>query len=98
MAKTPPKEIPGKAATAPKAKPDPLKVRATRMGYYDHARRREGDVFVVEAGDFRPTWMEKVDGETPTQTTTAQQALTQAHVETIQQAARAATGTDRDVL
>jgi hypothetical protein len=100
MAKTPVKEIPGKAATTPKAKPEPLKVRATQTGYYDHARRREGDVFVVEAHDFSEKWMERVAPDTPTQVTTAQQALTQAHVETVAQATRggAMTGTDRDVL
>lgn len=30
------------------AQSEVIKVRATKMGYYDHARRREGDVFTLK--------------------------------------------------
>jgi hypothetical protein len=62
-------------------KPAPIKVRATQMGYYDHVRRREGDVFVVESSQFSKKWMERVDAETPERVTTAKQALKEQHDE-----------------
>jgi hypothetical protein len=52
-----------------------IKVRATRTGYYDHARRREGDVFVAFEHEFSPAWMERVAPGTPEKTTTGQQEL-----------------------
>lgn len=54
----------------------PIKVRATRLGYYDDQRRRVGDVFLIRKWkEFSETWMETVDGRTPERTTTSQQAL-----------------------
>ncbi len=53
-----------------------IKVRAIETGYYGEARRRVGDVFVIDkAADFSSRWMEKVDPETPEKTTSAQKAL-----------------------
>lgn len=68
----------------PVAKSRPFKVVATRLGYYDHVRRREGDVFIVDAEHFADAelpggWMERVDALTPERTTTAPQALKQEH-------------------
>lgn len=38
-----------------------MKVRATKLGYYDHRRRREGDVFEIHSEKaFSKLWMEKV--------------------------------------
>jgi 2-phospho-L-lactate transferase/gluconeogenesis factor (CofD/UPF0052 family) len=98
-------EVPGKAATRPKDKRGPIKVRATELGYYDHVRRypemagRPADVFIVDAEDFSPKWMERVPDETPEQVTTAQQALSQSHRETIAaKVVPSLTQTDRDVL
>jgi len=43
-----------------------MKVKALQLGYYEHKRRREGDVFdLVEEKHFSKNWMEKVDGEEP---------------------------------
>lgn len=39
-----------------------IKVKAIRLGYYDHVRRREGDVFFVPEKLFSKTWMERLDG------------------------------------
>lgn len=59
----------------------PRKVMATRDGYYGHARRREGDVFILEGGDHRGSWMEVVDAGTPPRHTGAQAALDRKHDE-----------------
>lgn len=58
----------------PQQKPAPkrIKVRATRTGYYDLARRRVGDVFVIDEPAFSETWMERVKATTPEQLSTAQ--------------------------
>lgn len=41
-----------------------MKVIATKLGYYDHYRRRPGDVFdLLSDKDFSPRWMEKVGEE-----------------------------------
>ena len=38
-----------------------MKVKATRLGYYKHKRRREGDVFsLLDPSHFSTRWMEKV--------------------------------------
>lgn len=59
-----------------------IKVRALQMGYYDHARRREGDVFYLESEKhFSKKWMVRVDEATPERVTTAKQALQQQHDE-----------------
>lgn len=40
-----------------------IKVIATRMGYYDHKRRKEGSVFTIKSEkDFSKNWMEIADG------------------------------------
>ncbi len=53
-----------------------MKVRATRLGYYDFERRRPGDVFeLLDPRDFSPRWMARVADSTPEQNTTAQEAL-----------------------
>lgn len=56
---------------------DSIKVKATQLGYYEHKRRREGDVFtLVERKDrfgkimtakqqFSSKWMKKVNEDTP---------------------------------
>lgn len=72
---------PAPAAKEPKAKQTRVKVRATQLGYYDHARRREGDVFVIEEKDFSKTWMEKVSATTPESVSTAQDAIDKANGE-----------------
>jgi len=59
-----------------------IKVRATQTGYYDHARRREGDVFLIaSARDFSEKWMEDVDPRTPERLTTGDQELRKKHDE-----------------
>jgi hypothetical protein len=56
------------------------KVRATKMGYYDHERRRPGDVFVLhKKQDFSAKWMEYVRAETPTSKTSPNQAIAKEH-------------------
>ncbi len=51
------------------------KVRAKRLLFYDMARRREGDVFVLrEAGDFKTSQMEWVSASTPEHLTTPREA------------------------
>ncbi len=58
----------------------PTKVRATQAGYYDNARRREGDVFTIQnSGEFSEKWMEKVDKSTPEKTTTGQEVINRDH-------------------
>ena len=72
-------------ASRPPAPPDPatrrFKVRALELGYYDHARRRPGDVFLVNERDFSRKWMEPVDPATPEKTTGATEALRREHGE-----------------
>lgn len=42
-----------------------MKVRAIRLGYYNHKRRREGEIFeVLDDKAFSKVWMEKI-GEAP---------------------------------
>jgi hypothetical protein len=43
-----------------------ITVRAIRLGYYGHKRRREGEEFSIRnESDFSPKWMERLDDETP---------------------------------
>lgn len=43
-----------------------MKVRATQLGYYGHARRRPGDIFEVEnEKQFSKKWMERLDARGP---------------------------------
>jgi 2-phospho-L-lactate transferase/gluconeogenesis factor (CofD/UPF0052 family) len=76
-----PGKNPAPAATEPKAKTRRIKVRATSKGYYDHAIRREGDVFVVDEKDLSQKWMEKVDVDTPEKVSGAQEAINLANGE-----------------
>jgi hypothetical protein len=74
--------------TGPAHQPDPaqgdkpFKVTATQLGYYDHVRRRPGDVFTI-AGErlFSERWMERVDPRTPDKVSTSQQAINEKHDE-----------------
>jgi hypothetical protein len=59
----------------------PQKVRAIRLGYYDHVRRRVGDVFTIQARAFSAVWMEHVDPNTPERLTTGAQDLRRQHDE-----------------
>lgn len=68
-------------AAAKREKGKRIRVAAVRMGYYDHARRRPGDVFDVYEADFSDRWMETVDGSTPIKITTPKQALKAHHDE-----------------
>ena len=57
-----------------------LRVRATRLGYYDHKRRRPGDVFVyaapvVDNNATLPSWLELADASDALKETGAQAAL-----------------------
>lgn len=40
-----------------------MKVRAKRMGYYNHLRRREGVIFEVDPKCFSDMWMEQIESE-----------------------------------
>lgn len=60
---------------------EPIKVRATALGYYGEMRRRVGDVFICSAEAFSPEWMEEVDPRTRERVTSAPQALKRAHDE-----------------
>lgn len=42
--------------------PAPIPVRAIRIGFYDHTRRRPGDEFLVEDESQLGAWMERLDG------------------------------------
>jgi hypothetical protein len=56
-----------------------LKVRALEMGYYEHVRRRPGDVFTIPAHAYNARWMARVPPSTPERVTTAQQAIQREH-------------------
>jgi hypothetical protein len=72
---------PPKPAVAP-IRTAGIRVEATRLGYYDHVRRRPGDVFTIaQASDFSRKWMRRVDADTPERITTPNQALAQQHDE-----------------
>lgn len=74
MAKSAPKSKPtarGAAAHRSTAR----RVRATKVGFYQNARRRVGDVFVLEKeSDFSEKWMEPVDATTPERRTSSRDA------------------------
>jgi len=47
-----------------------MKVKATALGFYDHVRRRPGNVFrLTKDEDFTPLWMVEVPEDTPELTT-----------------------------
>jgi len=56
-----------------------IRVMATQVGYYDHVRRREGDVFSVPPAAFSKRWMQRVAPETPERQTTGKQHLKRMH-------------------
>jgi hypothetical protein len=65
-------------------------VRATKMGYIYHERKRPGDVFKLQyADEFGATWMERVADNTPTKTTTGQEVLRKEHMDTLRERASA---------
>lgn len=84
--------IPSRAARAPKKKGKPIKVMATRTGYYDHGRRRPGDVFICDEKDFSATWMQKVAPGTPERVSTSQDEIDRQHDELLATKAAAAGG------
>src|SRR6266545_1643270 len=60
----------------------PLKVRATAIGYFEHLRRRVGDVFLIpDDSYFSNKWMERVDPRSPEKVSTLPEALRQQHDE-----------------
>jgi len=63
-------------AAAPAPRATGIKVRATQLGYYDHTRRRIGDVFMIHSEqDFSTRWMERVPSSTPEKVTSMTEAL-----------------------
>jgi hypothetical protein len=67
-----------------KPKDPNLKVRAVADGYFDHERKRPGDVFLLsDEGEFSERWMEQVDPGTPTRTTIGAEILRQQHQEIV---------------
>lgn len=70
-----------------------IKVRATKVCYYDNMRRRIGDVFTIsdekfpsgprqgQVKEFSSKYMELVDARTPEKITTGAEVLKQAHDE-----------------
>jgi hypothetical protein len=67
-----------------------IRVRATRLGYYDHARRREGDVFTIaDEAAFSSKWMQKVAANTPESLSTSQTAIQREHDRILQEKAPA---------
>ena len=82
---------PAPAAPARPAAPEPvrrqvLKVRATRVGFYDNRRLREGDVFVLaKKEDFSAAWMEPVATSVREHVTSAPEALKKQHDELLRE-------------
>ncbi len=62
-------------------KGEPMRVRALRIGYHEHKRRRVGDVFTITAEQFSESWMVQVHAKTPETTTTGNQQLRKDHDE-----------------
>jgi len=60
-----------------------IRVQATKVGFVDNARRREGDVFDVYEAEFSDRWMVRVNEATPTRTTGPKAALKKIHDEAI---------------
>ena len=45
-----------------------MKVKATRIGYYNHKRRREDEIFMLkDESHFSERWMEKASTSAPVQ-------------------------------
>lgn len=82
--KTQPVEKAIKAAAPVIGSGGPIRVRATRMGYYNNLRRREGDVFTLhDARLFSKNWMVVVPVATPERHTRANEALKREHDEVL---------------
>ena len=96
MAKTPPTARPSEqppvsrlsigrtrqAAPVPDTRLAPVRVQATKKGFYQHKRRRVGDVFTIPAmTHFSKAWMIVVPDHTPERITTGAQDLQQQHDE-----------------
>lgn len=58
-----------------------IRVQATRVGFVDNARRREGDVFDVHEAEFSDRWMQRVEDTTRERTTGPKEALAKIHDE-----------------
>lgn len=87
------------SATQERGKVKTLTVEATQMGYFDHTRRRTGDVFDVPEDAFSSTWMRTVDGSTPRRTTTSREAVKREQDRTLatkRESASARLSADRD--
>jgi hypothetical protein len=103
MAKTQRGKNPAPAQTAPKPKAKRVRVVAVgKTGYYDHARRREGDVFDIDEKDFSDAdnpeyqgWMRKVPMTTELSHSTSQDEINRQHDEILSARAGAV---DKDVI
>lgn len=74
--------IPDEVFAAAERQGGRVRVRATRMGWYDTSRRRPGDVFVLLAPEhFGTSWMELVPDNVPLQRTLGKTALAQEHAD-----------------
>lgn len=68
-----------------------MKVKALRMGYFNHKRQREGMEFEIETADqFSHRWMEAVDFTPPPETKPRVPFLGQ-HIPTVKENAKAPT-------
>lgn len=79
----------------------PKKVRAIKMGYLRHSRRRAGDVFVIyNSKEFSPAWMEYAGSNDPEKITSGQDELNRQRRESLEdQLAKKKAGTgDTNVL
>lgn len=93
VSSTPPLEMATSAARANAIagnKPGPrVRVRALMIGYYDHARRRPGDVFTIDGTTdkdgnvlaFSDRWMERVSNREPERLTSSRDAMKERHDE-----------------
>lgn len=84
-----PPRMPARSEPPPR-EPDarvPVRVRATRDGYYGEKYRRVGDVFTLAPGDRLGKWMEAVDPATPERTTSHGEALQEQREEIMTQRA-----------
>lgn len=61
--------------------PRTMRVRATRTGFYDNARRRADDVFTIAPQDFSDKWMQAIDKRTPERKTGPNAHLKRQHDE-----------------
>lgn len=74
--------VPVEGEDAPARDLGPLvRVRATRMGFIDNVRRREGDVFDVHEAEYTDKWMDVVEGDVPLKVTSGKQELQKKHDE-----------------